>query len=140
MRIEETSALLAKIQAFDNRNVDEAVLSAWFEVVAPFTLKDCLDSVTDYFRTSTAWLMPAHIVERVRAIEEGRVNTFKNGYHLNPADEDRILLSGDSSAWSNGMRALHRAVRTGSLLPAVYEEYQNGTQPLEAFLSRKAIK
>jgi hypothetical protein len=140
MRIEETSLLLAKIQAFDNRNVDEAALSAWSEVVAAHTLTDCLAAVTDYYRSYSAWIMPAHIVERVRAMEEDRVNQFKDGYHLNPADEDRILLSGDSASWSNGMRALHRAVRTGALSPDVYAAYQDGTQPLEAFLTRKAIK
>lgn len=132
--------VLAKIQAFDNRNVDDATTIAWQEVLEPHILEDALRAVSDYFRVYSAWIMPSNIVERVRAMEEDRVHQFKNGYHLNPADEDRILLSGDSGAWSNGMRALHRAVRTGALSPDVYAAYQDGTQPLEAFLSRKAIK
>lgn len=138
MRIEETSALLAKIQAFDNRNVDEAVLSAWFEVLEPHTLPDCLAAVTDYYRTNTGWIMPAHVVERVRLVEEERLRHFKNGCHLNRADEERTLDGGVS--WSEGMRELNRAARTGALSPAAYEEYQDGEQPLGAFLGRKELQ
>ncbi|HBH58506.1 MAG TPA: hypothetical protein DDY41_10280 [Arthrobacter bacterium] len=137
MNIAETSMVLAKIQAFDNRNVDDATTIAWQEVLEPHTVQDALEAVSDYFRVYSAWIMPAHIVERVRAMEEDRVNQFKNGCHLNPADEDRTLAG---AGWSEGMRALHRAVRTGALSPAAYAAYQDGTQPLEAFLGRKAIK
>lgn len=139
MRIEETSALLAKIQAFDNRNVDEAVLSAWFEVLEQHTLQDCLAAVTDYYRTNTGWIMPAHVVERVRMVEEARQHQFKNGYHLNQADEETIFASGDTSAWSVAMRGLNRAVRTGQLTPDAYETYQDSGQPLGAFLGRKEL-
>jgi len=140
MRIEETSALLAKVQAFDNRNVDAAVLSAWSEILEPHTLHDCLAAVTEYYRSNTGWIMPAHIVERVRAMEEARQHQFKNGCHLNPADEDKIFATGDSESWSKAMRALNRAARTGVLTPAAYDAYQSGDEPLEAFLTRKAIQ
>lgn len=137
MNIAETSMVLAKIQAFDNRNVDDATILAWQEVLEPHTLQDALVAVSDYFRAYSAWIMPAHIVERVRAIEEDRSRQFKNGCHLNRADEERMLTGG---SWSAGMKALNRAARTGVLSPAAYEAYQSGEQPLEAFLNRKAIK
>jgi hypothetical protein len=133
MNIAETSMVLTKIQAFDNRNVDDATIIAWQEVLEPHTLQDALKAVSDYFRINSAWIMPAHIVERVRAMEDARVYDFKNGYHINRADEER----GD---WSPQMRTLGRAVRTGALTPAAYEAYQSGDQPLEAFLNRKALK
>jgi len=137
MDIVETGTLLAKIQAFDNRNAPDEATMAWQEILEPHILPDCLAAVTDYYKSNTGWIMPAHIVERVRAMEEDRMWQFKNGCHLNPADEDRMLAG---AGWSEGMRALNRAVRTGALSPAAYEEYQDGTQPLEAFLNRKAIK
>lgn len=134
MNIAETSMVLAKIQAFDNRNVDDATVIAWQEVLEPHTLQDALVAVSDHFRHSVAWLMPAHIVERVRAVEDARVYDFKNGYHINRADEER----GD---WSPQMKALGRAVRTGTLTPEAYEAYQDSDQPLEAFMTaRKAIQ
>lgn len=133
MNIIETGMVLAKIQAFDNRNVDDATVVAWQEVLERYTLTDALNAVSDYFRTNHAWIMPAHIIERVRAVEEARVYEFKNGYHLNRADEDR----GD---WSHQMQALGRAVRTGALTPAAYDAYQNSDKPLESYINRKAIQ
>lgn len=125
--------VLAKIQAFDNRNVDDATVIAWQEVLEPHTVQDALAAVSAYFRVSSSWIMPAHIVERVRAVEDARTYDFKNGYRINRADEER----GD---WSPQMKALGRAVRTGAITPAVYEAYQASDQPLESFMSLKAIK
>ena len=133
MDIIETGKVLAKIQAFDNRNVEPETTLAWHEVLEPYTVQDALKAVSDYFRTSSSWIMPAHIVERVREMEEARVYQFKNGYHINAADEAR----GD---WSPQMRALGRAVRTGTLTPAAYEAYQSGNKPLEAYVTLKAIQ
>ena len=136
MDIIETSKVLAKIQAFDNRNVEPETTLAWQEVLEPHALQDALAAVSAYFRTSTAWIMPAHIVERVRDMEQARAREFKNGYHLNRADEDASM----SGSWSQSMKALHRSVATGRISPAAYEAYQASDQPLEAFLTRKAIK
>lgn len=138
MNIAETSMILAKIQAFDNRNVDDATIIAWQEVLEPHTAQDALKAVSDYFRVNSAWIMPAHIVERVRAMEDARVHEFKNGYHLNRADEER---GWDGRDWSSAMKALGRAVRTGAITPAAYEAYQNSDQSLEVFTNnRKAIQ
>lgn len=139
MNIAETSILLAKIQSFDNRNVDDAAIISWQEVLEPHMLADALEAVKDYFKTNAAWIMPSHIVERVRETEHVRMERL-SGYHLNPADEERALESG--AAWSAAMRDLGKAIRTGELTPAAYEAYQNGNQPLEAYLTttRKAIQ
>lgn len=136
MDIVETSVLLAKVQAFDNRNVADATIVAWQEILEPHTLQDCLGAVRDYYRVSSEWIMPSHIVERVRLVEEDRTRNFKNGYHLNRADEERSL---EGAMWSGAMRDLNRAVRTGALTPAAYDEYQDSEKPLEAFLGRKEI-
>lgn len=133
MDIIETGILLAKIQAFDNRNVGDETTMAWQEILAPYILPDCLAAVTDYFKTNTGWIMPAHIVERVRFTEENRVRDFKDGYHLNRADDETC------EDWPAAMRQLGRAVRTGALTPAAYAAYSEGDQPLESFLTRKQV-
>lgn len=136
MRIEETSALLAKVQAFDNRNVDEAVLSAWSEVLRPHTLRDCLAAVTSYYTTNTGWIMPAHVVDRVRAMEKRRIDEFRSGYHLNQVDADAALESGQ---WRETCQSLVRAIATGALTPEAYEAYQEDDRPLTAVLGRKEL-
>lgn len=128
--------MLAKIQAFDNRNVSDETIMAWHEVLAPHTVGDALEAVTDYFKANTGWIMPAHVVDRVRAVEKRRIDAFKDGYHLNPADEQAAFESGE---WSSACRELVRAIATGALAPSAYEAYQSGAQPLEAFLSRKEL-
>ena len=132
MDLAETGILLAKCQAFDNRNVADATIVAWQEILEPHTLQDALKAVSDYFRVNSSWIMPSHIVERVRDMEEARVYEFKNGYHLNRADEER----GD---WSGQMKTLGRAVRTGALTAVAYDEYQDSEKPLDAFIGRKEI-
>jgi hypothetical protein len=139
MNIIETGMVLAKIQAFDNRNVDDATTIAWQEVLEPHTLQDALAAVSAYFRTNTAWIMPAHIVERVREVEQERVRQFRNGCHLNRADEE-LTLTDRGGNWSESMRALNRAAATGALTPAAYEAYQASEQTLASVLTRKAIK
>ena len=138
MDVTETGKVLAKIQAFDNRNVEPETTLAWHEVLAPHTLPDALAAVSAYFRTNTAWIMPAHIVERVRDMEQERVRGFKDGLHLNRADEEATLSGGMN--WSESMRALNRAAATGALTPAAYTAYQDSDLSLEAVLTRKAIK
>ena len=139
MDIIETGKVLAKIQAFDNRNVEPETTLAWQEVLEPHTLHDALKAVSDYFRVTAAWIMPSHIVERCREMEQARVYEFKDGYHLNRADEERTLELGYSN-WSAQMKELGRAVRNGALTPSAYEAYQSSEMSLEAFVNRKAIK
>lgn len=139
MDIVETGTVLAKIQAFDNRNVDDPTQIAWQEILAPYMLRDGLAAVTDYFKHNTGWIMPAHIVERVRGMELERVRAFKNGYHLNRADEEATLGASGFSSWSESMKRLGRAVATGRLTPAAYEAYESGDKPLETFLNVKAV-
>jgi hypothetical protein len=135
MNIAETSMVLAKIQAFDNRNVDEAVLSAWFEVMEPFTLKDSLEAVTNYFRASTAWMMPAHLVERVRATQQDRVDSF--GVLPRLSDHDEATCEDYTAA----NKALFTAVRNGAMDRAAYDRYQaSNLGILEAVGNLKAIK
>ncbi|MDQ0854812.1 hypothetical protein QFZ79_002923 [Arthrobacter sp. V4I6] len=136
MNIIETGMVLAKIQAFDNRNVDDATILAWQEVLEPHTVQDALAAVSAYFRTNASWIMPSHIVDRVRDVEQARAREFKNGCHLNGADEERAL----GGTWSESMRVLNRAVATGRLTPAAYDAYQAGGQTLASVLAPQALK
>lgn len=62
MNVEQVSDILALIQTFDNRKVDEATVIAWYRVLGPYDFADAQDAVTAHFTASTAWLMPANIV------------------------------------------------------------------------------
>lgn len=63
----ELTVLLARIQVLDNRQVDELTLQAWEPLVADIEYQAAVDAVNAHFRESTAYLLPAHIIARVRA-------------------------------------------------------------------------
>lgn len=66
----QTARLLAKVAAFDNRDVGDVIIAAWFEALGDLDFEACLSAVTFHFAESKQWLMPAHIREIVRPITE----------------------------------------------------------------------
>lgn len=132
MRIMDTAQVLAKIQAYSNRNVDEAVITVWHEILEPLELQDCLRAVTDHYRDSKEWLMPSDIVSRVRTYREARLNKFPNGILLSPEDERQAIESkGGMQTYRDACRSLRHLAANGELTPAAYEAYQDGKLQLE---------
>lgn len=69
MDIDETADLLAEVQLIDNRRVEEATLVAWHRLVDDLDYSEAVEAVRLHFRTSTAYLTPAHLrvaVDRIR--------------------------------------------------------------------------
>lgn len=57
----EMARLLAKIQLGDNRQITTLVLNDWMETVGDLNYEDAYQAVNHHRRTSTEWVMPAHI-------------------------------------------------------------------------------
>ena len=57
----ETANLLTLIKRYDNRKFDDATVIAWHHLLADLTYDHCVNAVTDHFRESTTYLLPAHI-------------------------------------------------------------------------------
>lgn len=66
MRTDELTMLLARIQVIDNRQVDQLTIQAWTPLMEDVTYADAVAAVNTHFRTSTAYLQPAHIVQGIR--------------------------------------------------------------------------
>lgn len=65
MSIEELTVLLTRIQVLDNRQVDALTIQAWTPIMAGIAYADAVEAVNEHFRTSTAYLQPAHITQAV---------------------------------------------------------------------------
>lgn len=65
MNIEQLTVLIARIQVLDNRQVDELTIQAWSPLMADVDYGDAVAAVNEHFRTSTAYLQPAHIIQAV---------------------------------------------------------------------------
>lgn len=127
MDLKETGEVLAKIQAFNNRNVDEAVLRAWHDALNDQQLQDCLRAVTDHFKESNEWIMPSHIIQRVKEYRRSRISKFKSDIHLNRVDEANTKTNEE---WQEASRELINAAAGGHITPAQYEDYQDGNLTL----------
>lgn len=66
MNYTQTAQLLALASGFDNRMVTEAVCKLWFEILGGLDYDAAVSAMYAHFRESTDYLMPAHIVARIR--------------------------------------------------------------------------
>jgi hypothetical protein len=74
MKQSEVTALLALVQAGDQRNLTVAAESLWAAVLTPgMQFDDAVEAVRHHFGTSTDYLMPAHVNRRVAEVRRQRV-------------------------------------------------------------------
>ncbi|PWC05431.1 hypothetical protein [Agromyces badenianii] len=62
MNIRQTTQFLARVNLLDNRDVDQAIIAHWHELIGHLDYDDALTALKHHASTSTAYLMPAHIV------------------------------------------------------------------------------
>lgn len=77
MNDRELTQLLARIAIADNRQVDQLVMAHWRDTIGDLDYTDSMAAVNMHFRESTAYLLPAHIVENVRRIRSVRADEEK---------------------------------------------------------------
>jgi len=107
MTPEEAGKLLGMCAAYDNRNVDDAALYAWFRVVGDLPYAECESAVIAHYSDSREWIMPADVRKRVKraqydAEDRGRIKQL-----LDPDAYRREVQAADAAF----MRKL--AQRTG---------------------------
>lgn len=66
MQESETAKILAKAALIDNRHIDRETIAAWHEIIGHLDFMTALGSLTIHRRTSSEYLMPAHIIGNVR--------------------------------------------------------------------------
>lgn len=106
----EAAQVLAKAAAFDNRQPDQAAALAWAEALdRDMPLTDALRIVGEHYRDERAWVMPADINRRWRALGKARLETAQRMGLPEPPDE-LADTPGDWAAWK---KAQIRAIRAG---------------------------
>lgn len=106
----EAAQVLAKAAAYDNRQPDQAAALAWAEALDhDMPLQDALRIVGEHYRDERAWVMPADINRRWRALGKARIETAERMGLPEPPDE----LADDPAAWAAWKKAQIRAVKAG---------------------------
>jgi hypothetical protein len=73
MKNSDAARLLARAAAYDKRTASQVEAQAWAEAIPDhYELEDCIDALVRHFRTSTDYLMPAHIVDLVPIVVRDR--------------------------------------------------------------------
>lgn len=69
MERDDVVNLLQTVAVYDGRKLDALVVAAWSEAAsrARWTHAEALEAVHEHYSKSTAWLMPGHVTELLRA-------------------------------------------------------------------------
>ncbi len=87
MTPQETSAVLAMIGTYDRREFTPTDVKAWHAAWDPaLTFNGARHAVSEHYRTSTYWLMPAHLnrIAKARRDDRGQRNAL-------PAADDKLV-------------------------------------------------
>jgi hypothetical protein len=89
MTLEEVSELLAVIAAYDRRTIGESDNSAWEEVlndprIPNLSLAECVDAVILHYAETADFIMPAHILTRVKAHRAVAINQIMPAKNADP--------------------------------------------------------
>lgn len=72
MEKSETAKILAKAALIDNRHIDRETVEAWHEAIGHIDYETAMAALTIHRRTSTEYLVPAHIASNLRRAREHR--------------------------------------------------------------------
>lgn len=119
----EATALLAIAAGFDNRKPDRDTVRAWTEALAEVDYDDARTVIISHYKTSTDWIMPAHVVTGVRQIQAERLANSPNVYELEPPPHVTDL-DGEAfdAAYLSWIQDTTRRIRRG-------EPYETGQRP-----------
>lgn len=110
MTPQEAAKALAKAAAYDNRQPNQAAALAWAEALdKDLPLQDALRIVTEHYRDERAWIMPADINRRWRALGKTRLEAAIRKGLPAPPDE----LADKPADWLAWQKAQIRAIKAG---------------------------
>lgn len=131
MNLNEAKALLDQISATDGRRVPEAMPAAWLRILGRFSYLDCQAAIEKHFEESTEWLMPAHIVQAVKAKRTQRLQA------IGPVNVNRYERLGAAEEVQT-IREIKQRLADGTISAEDYHEYQSSPVTWEEFKTDRA--
>jgi hypothetical protein len=110
MTPDEVVKVLARIQMDDNRQVDRVVVQSWVEEIGDLDFTDALEAVILHRKTTTEWLMAAHVRQNVRLIQAERARlerVMSQSRRVEPRviTLDRAAFDAETEKWIQYWRA-----------------------------------
>lgn len=132
MNLNEAKALLDQISATDGRRVLEAMPAAWLRILGRFSYLDCQAAIEKHFEESTEWLMPAHIVQAVKAKRSQRLQA------IGPVNVNRYERL-DAAEEVQTIREIKQHLADGTITAHEYHEYQNSPVTWDEFKTKHTL-
>jgi hypothetical protein len=110
----DAAALLTLAAAYDNRKPDKDAAAAWAAALGNLEAPDCQKAIVAHYRESSDWLMPVHIITRVRAMRVERMKAVLN--LAPPADLDGLEDDAHTAAYLAWLRESCRRLADGETL------------------------
>jgi hypothetical protein len=114
----DAARLLALAQTFDRRTVGETDAAAWADALHDLPVDECAEAIRLHYRETDAWLMPAHVRQRVKYLRNARADRTHN-LELRRAIEAGKAVDRDrmrETAWSI-IRSLRERLGEQKLAP-----------------------
>ena len=111
MNASDAARLLALAAAFDRRTIGETDAVAWADALAGFTFDECAEAIRDFFRSSNAWLMPAHICAIVKAKRADKLDRLAAVHHHQAIAAVPYEQSAAHAAYLDASAVLQDAIR-----------------------------
>jgi hypothetical protein len=99
----ESGRLLSVCASYDRRTTGPADALAWADSLAALDYDECERAVIAHYQDSTEWIMPGHIIRRVKAERSHRLARTPN-------PEAPREIRGDAAAWLAWQRRATRAI------------------------------
>jgi hypothetical protein len=125
----DTTRVLSKAAAFDQRTIGAADVAAWHEAIGDLDVNDALAAVTRHYQHTDQRIMPAHLRRLVAEIERERRRATREAAERRALEAERAERSGDRTA---EIEAFVRQVR--DILPPADRE---ALRPRAAYWERE---
>jgi hypothetical protein len=126
----ELAQFLARLNIADNRQIDKLTLAHWRDMIGEYAIEDAIAALVMHFKTSTAYLQPAHIIENIKSVRDEQHKALSRELFNNP--QTRHTLK------PRNFNALAAAARAGDTVAwereiAIWNEYliENNEEPVD---------
>lgn len=108
MNKQEVGKFLTLTALIDNRTITAEVALMWSEIIGHLSLDDAVAAMKEHYAETDRWLMPAHVLERVKA-----KNRLALPQTMSPEHKDCTKLGRPAHHWMENGYCLFCTVRRG---------------------------
>jgi len=109
----EANAVLATAGQFDGRKPDHETAITWADELGSTNVHDCIEAVKAHYRDTDRWIMPFHIIGRIKAIRQDRIERGKP-FLTPPPELDALEGDAHTIGYARWEAGEHRKLADGA--------------------------